>query len=136
MQIVIAQPPLIDKIRAVFPVDKFEGVIYSWGDRIYNPSGVHISKELMSHEKIHGERQGVEEFGILAWWSRYLADPDFRLREELPAHKAEYLEFCKTHSDRNKRAVFLRYTAERLSSPLYGGLLSIKQATHEIMTYR
>ncbi len=127
MEIVIAQPPMFDQICAVFPTAANKGVIFTWGKTIFNPSGTHISDELKEHELIHEERQGL--FGsIEKWWERYLVDVEFRVAEEMPAHVAEYKTFCKNHRDRNQRAHYLRAVASRLASPLYGNVISFKDA--------
>jgi hypothetical protein len=127
--IVIDRPPIYDKIAALFPIEG-KSVLFAWGEQIYNPEGIVIPKELIAHELIHGERQGSDEANIMAWWEKYLVDPQFRFNEELPAHRAEYLALVKRHS--NKRHMYLQYVAEKLAAPLYGNLVSIVQAKEAI----
>lgn len=133
MRVIVGKPPLWEAIDSTFHVAG-KPVIFSWGPVIFNPMGVSISRELMAHEAIHGERQGDDEAGILRWWDRYILDPAFRLAEELPAHQAEYRAYCKRHgSGRDK---FLRGVAERLASPLYGNLLTSAAASRSIIEGR
>jgi hypothetical protein len=70
--------------------------------------------------------------GIEAWWTRYLADPEFRLAEEIPAHRAEYKTFCSRVRDYQARMRFGRAIAERLGGPLYGGLITPAEARKRI----
>lgn len=129
MKIVVGYPPIIDKIAAKFPQAKKPNVLFSWGDTIFNPSGNHISVPLMEHEGVHGERQnGNPE----TWWDQYLTNDTFRLVEELAAHRAEYAAFSRMAKDRNALAGYLNFVASRLASPLYGNMISVKEARKEI----
>lgn len=122
MRVVVARPPLFAEIDAVFYVAG-KPVIFAWGDVIYNPQGGPIGPELQAHEAVHGKRQGADVEG---WWRRYIADPEFRLAEEIPAHEAEY----RAYSDkpRNVRRQALHHIASRLASPLYGRLIRYDDA--------
>lgn len=135
MQIIAAHPPNFSRIAEAFPhVLTSNGVIYCYGSKIYSPDGILlVTPELVKHESIHSQRQGQDVDG---WWDRYITDMDFRLREEIPAHKAEYFAFCRRHGDRNIRAKFLSTISERLAGPLYGSLLTVRQAKNEIMLSR
>ena len=66
MRILEEYPPIIERIRETFELKGRE--IFTWGDIIYNPSGVYISDELFAHESIHEEQQGKE---IEQWWEKY-----------------------------------------------------------------
>lgn len=123
MKIVIAYPPMIEEIDKAFKV-KGKPVIYCWGETIYNPMGVHIDNKLKAHEGVHFARQSNETAKIEAWWSKYISDPEFRLNEEIPAHRAEYKEFCNHNKDRNARSHFLRHVATKLASPIYGSVIT------------
>lgn len=129
-QVVVEKPPLFDEISKAFPMATRGGVIFSFGSKIYNPSGVKISAELIAHEGVHGRRQVAA--GVNAWWRNYIDDPKFRFDEELPAHRAEYAAFCSAHQDRNRRAVALNIIARRLCGPLYGNLVTHRQALEAI----
>jgi hypothetical protein len=108
-------PPNIIEIAAHFPLSGDE--IFTYGDTIYTPA--QLSRSLVAHEKVHIKQQlGM---GPEAWWDRYLEDPQFRLEQELEAHRAEY-----------KAGGKLSEIAERLASPLYGGLVSEDEAREMI----
>lgn len=117
----IAEPPLLEAIAEAFP-HRGPGVIYAFGDRIYNPSGQMIPPALIAHELAHCERQRVfrldeSAIGIEQWWRQYLKDPDFRYQEELYGHAAE-LRTLKT-KDRNRNAQLVMQTTLRLLAPFY-----------------
>lgn len=131
MQVIRGVPPNYPAILAVFPMASLPGVIFTYGKTIYAPSGGPISAELMAHEAVHGERQGSDLSGIENWWHRYIADPKFRLEEEIPAHQAEYREFCRNNTSgqtRNGRRLALHSIASRLASPLYGSMIRYDDA--------
>jgi hypothetical protein len=126
MKIVRGYPPLFAEIKAAFPAASRPGILFSWGDTIYNPSGVAIPPELMAHEGLHASRQkGDPE----SWWRRYIAEPSFRLTEELLAHTTEYHFVLATYgNNRSVRRRALAVIAGRLASPLYGSLISLRDA--------
>ena len=126
MRIVKACPPLIEEIDAAFKV-RGKPVAYAWGETIFNPE---ILPEIVAHEKVHGKRQGA---AIEEWWRRYIADPEFRLAEEMPAHLAEYNAMCALYraswvSARAMRRTYAAHIARKLSAPLYGGLIKFEDA--------
>jgi hypothetical protein len=70
---------------------------------------------------VHCVRQGSDPDG---WWNRYLDDPKYRMEEEVLAHRAEYLALLNIGASVHE----LDKVAGRLSSPLYGGNLTVEQA--------
>lgn len=129
MPIVKAFPPNIHKIAEVFPAAVKEGVIFAYGDRIFNPSGIQIPPSLLDHERVHCERQRM--MGVDAWWNKYLVDPKFRYEEELLAHRAEYAK-ASEGANRQQRRYHLHHIAKRLASPLYGRVRSLEQCKKDI----
>lgn len=129
MNVVNSTPPNYADILAVFSNAANPGVIFTYGDTIYNPTGTDISSALLAHEGIHCGRQGKD---IDSWWERYLVDAEFRLNEELLGHRAEYRTFIGTTQNREVRNNYLQQIAHRLASPLYGNLLSMQQARKAI----
>ncbi len=123
MRVVYEFPPLYDEIAGAFDLRCYKP-IFSWGDRIFNPHRVAVDTALIAHEGVHGGRQGESPE---AWWRRYIADPQFRLTEELLAHTAEYRVRCAGLTPNQCQAV-LRMIARRLTSKLYGSLISITDA--------
>lgn len=131
MKIVKAFPPNYRAINDVFNV-RGRAVMFAYGGTIFNPSGISISPALQAHEAVHGERQGRDPAG---WWVRYIADPRFRLDEEVPAHQAEYRWHARqagagqpVKGFRSLLAFNHHQIALRLSGPLYGGLISLAEA--------
>ncbi len=126
-------PPNYEAIIAVFPYAATQKhVLFSYGDKIYNPSGKEIPPYTIAHEEVHSREQlhGTAE----CWWNTYFHDPKFRLQEELAAYRVEYRVFCKLHKDRNERAGFLNFIAVNLSGPGYGNLCSKDEAMKQIRT--
>lgn len=124
MKIEIANPPNFERIVAAFPKATDKGVIFAYGDTIYNPSGVNVPPALLAHEEVHGQRQqsvgyAPNRLNADVWWEKYITDPEFRYYEELPAHAAEYKAQLRHVKDRNDRAKLALSTAQRLLAPLY-----------------
>ena len=116
--IIVERPPNFDAILKVFPDADKPGVLFAYGDNIYNPTGILIPPALLAHEGIHLIRQRDGETAE-SWWAKYLTDDEFRYREELEAHVAEYDSQALTIRDRNYRAKLLTATAARLVAALY-----------------
>ena len=121
-------PPNIDEIRMVLPVTTRN--IFAYDNKIFNPGGGKLPLELHAHEMVHFKQQAV--IGVEAWWTSFLADSDFRLAQEIPAHKAEYRAFCKYNRDRNAQARMLRSLGQRLAAPMYGGIITVNEAMKRI----
>lgn len=117
--IIVDHPPNFERIRAAFPDAIAPGVIFAYGEHIYNPSGKPIPHALLAHEAVHQARQvmgGID--GPTIWWNNYLVDPEFRYGEELLAHAAELMAQLPG-LDRNQKHKLLMSTAARLVAPLY-----------------
>lgn len=162
MLIVRDLPPNFEQIAAVFPeVRKMlnprdpEVVHFAWGRVIYNPSGHSISQQIHEHEKVHSRQQlgdeayfapanpnrdqdesGREDTSIREWWARYLVDVHFRLVQEWPAHLVELAAYRKRHGEPGKRAKYLDYVAVKLSGPLYGGIITFRDARDALVVGR
>jgi hypothetical protein len=117
LEVVDGLPPIYDAIVQVLPEAANDGVIFAYGGKVYGRGLKKLSRELDAHERAHLERQGADSD---AWWKQYLTDVEFRYREELVAHQAEYRTYCARHINPIKRAQALRQMAQRLTSPLYG----------------
>jgi hypothetical protein len=132
VNVVRGRPPNFDEIAAALPSALTRGAIFCYGDTIFNPDGVRLSPALRAHEAVHAQRQGKTDEAIRGWWKSYLADAKFRLDEELPAHQAEFKTFCRLERDKEQRHRFLVGLAQRLSGPLYGGLIDFHAAKRAI----
>lgn len=127
MKIIRDYPPNIDRIREDYDLSG-KNVVFTYGDELYNPSGVEIPRNLEIHEEVHTKQQGILKAGIEQWWDRYLEDEQFRLEQEVEAYKAQY-EYVKNHgADRDTKREFLRHIAQDLSGPIYGHMVSFEQA--------
>ena len=124
-------PPRYKEIVAAFPEATKRGVIFTFGDTVYVPDGETLTPSLKSHEAVHVTRQ--VKMGADLWWDKYLVDPQFRLDEELPAHRAEYYAFKSITHDRAQVSQHLNLIAGRLAGPLYGGLVTLAGARRLIM---
>lgn len=133
-QIIVAKPPVYDRCVAVFGAENIVGrpILWSWGDRIYNPLDIDIPRELIAHEGAHGSRQGTTEAQILDWWAKYLSSPEFRLEEEIVAHRAEWHAYRRWHTGENCMPM-LDAIATRLASPMYGGMISLAGAKFAVI---
>lgn len=140
MKIIKAYPPLYSRIVEAFPYIKGRpGILFAWGDRLYYPNPTTKAQDLPvwieAHEEVHGKRQ-MENFSdyyqeaIEDWWDKYIADPEFRLQEEIPAHQAEWRAYRDTFPENSPfdPCPYLTRVAERLSGPLYGNLISYEEA--------
>lgn len=130
MKIIKARPPIFEDIARIFPGAHNINVVFAYDNAIYNPSGNEIPPELMAHETVHIERQN--EIGVNEWWAMYLSDAAFRFQEELLAHIAEYNAYCEQRPSRQLKRKFLHQIATRLSSKLYGRMISYNGAKEAI----
>ena len=124
-------PPIYNKLVSKFHIGGNRNVIFSWGYAIYNPYRITIPECLLYHEAVHGSRQ--VKHGIEKWWEDYIEDKDFRLVEEALAHTAEYKSLIGANSSRQVRRRTLVQVAKRLSGPLYGKMVSTKEAKKLIL---
>jgi len=128
LKVIQAYPPNIVEIRAAFNISGRAGIVFAYGDTIFNPSGRELPKEIVVHEEVHGERQGQTPRD---WWTRYIADKAFRLEEELYAHRMEYIALlsqCGPTPSRAMRRRLLRHVASKLASPLYKNMVNLENA--------
>lgn len=139
MKILKAFPPNYAALAEHFPIKGRQGILYAWGDRLYNPSGIKLLPWLMAHEQTHMDRQLGHYLCHIAgytpvenWWIRYVQNPKFRLNEEILAHRAEWQSFLQHTENKAQQQQYLNQIAARLSSPLYGSLLTLSEATREI----
>lgn len=133
MKVLIAQPPNLAEIDRVFP-NRGTGIVYAYGDTIYNPSNANIPRFVAIHEAAHGERQ-LTIFGVDKWWHQYLDDAEFRYQEEVIGHAAEYLwQINAPNRGRNAKIKILASTAVRLLATFYAYPIkrSTKQAVHDL----
>lgn len=124
MKIVKDYPPNIAAIREKFDL-RGKNVVFTYGDKLYVPSGAGIPDNLMKHEETHTKQQGKDVEG---WWDRYLVDNQFRLEQEVEAYQAQYKYVVENGASRQVKRDFLQYIARDLSGPIYGHVVSFEQA--------
>lgn len=141
MKIIKAYPPNFAELKQAFPIIAGkQGVLYSWGDRVYNPSGGVIPVQLLHHEATHYNQQ-VEmrhvgenlEDVVKRWWEMYIHSMAFRILMEVPAHVAEYRMFMEHTKSPKARKRYLADISSRLSGPLYGHLFTEQEAQRLIL---
>ena len=133
MNIAHSYPPNFKKIVEAFNLkrDNDRQPVFTYGTTLYNPSGAEIPQHLLTHEEVHSRQQGKTDAGAEAWWDKFIADPAFRLEQELEAYGFQYL-YAKRHFASKHRAQLLHSLASDLSSPAYGSMLSYGEAASKI----
>lgn len=127
MKIVNKFPPNYDTICQRFNIRGRQGVVFTYGDTLYVPSGGNVPPDLMAHEETHFYQQTNYPGGPAAWWERYLSDNKFLLDQELEAYRVQY-RYCLEHMGRPERRAALKFYADSLSGPIYGRLISFDRA--------
>lgn len=123
MRILIERPPNFNEIIKVFPsVEYATGVIFCYGDAIYNPNGIYLSEASITHERVHSIQQGIHP---KEWWDEYLINPEFRLQQEIEAYGTEY----------SVDPYNIDHYARVLSGPTYGNIISFEEAKRKIIDY-
>jgi hypothetical protein len=113
-------PPNYDAIVEAIPAVAFARPLFAWGDDIYNPYRARIDKHLRRHEEEHARQQdGNPE----KWWATYLADPKFRLEQEIEAYRVQFASYKRAEVSRERAHQYAWQIARQLSSPIYGGLI-------------
>lgn len=114
------KPPkhIWDKAHAMFEIDDAR-TVYTYGDTIYNPAGVHLEQEILDHESVHVRQQEATEGGPDAWWTKYFDDMAFRFAQEAQAYARQYNTYCINNRDGNDRTRYLYKIASILSGPMY-----------------
>jgi hypothetical protein len=126
MKIIKELPPNIDLIDQKFKVKSNKNILYTYGDSIYTLCEDKIPVWLIEHETVHSQRQ--KEIGSPDhWWECYIEQPLFRLSEELLAHSIEYSVFRALHN-RNESRLYLSQISKRLSSEIYGNIITAVKA--------
>lgn len=123
VQIVKGYPPNYAEIKAAFRPNA--NTVFAYDDTIYSPSTVDLPVDVVEHELVHfaqQERCG----GAEAWWQRYIAEPKFRLEQEIEAYRVQYATVASL--PRADRRRLLTRISKTLASALYGSLVTKEQA--------
>jgi len=117
VRIVEEHPPNWAAICSTLPaVIGRRGLLFAWGDTLFNPDGVDVPPRLIAHEETHATQQGSH---VVEWWAIYLASPWFRMGQEVLAHHVEWVTGSEGQSRQARRAL-LKEIATRLRNPIYG----------------
>lgn len=124
-----AFPPNFTTLTKAFPQIKGragQGIIFAYGDRIYNPSGHPLGQQVLAHENEHCKRQNA--MGVGSWWDAYMVNIKFRLEEEVLAHRAEWDAYQQYVTRLADQEDYLKMMIERLSGQLYGYMCTKAEA--------
>src|SRR6267378_8434182 len=90
MKIVHDLPPFYVEIAQAVGVPPLSAV-FTYGDTCYmlTDTGL-MSPDLAQHEMTHMRQQRELAGGPDEWWRAWIADPEFRLDQELEAYRVQY----------------------------------------------
>jgi len=121
------QPPVVyEKLVEQFGVSFEDGTCITYGDGIHLHHSQKLSDHLLEHEKVHVIQQ--HQYGVEAWWVRYLSDPEFRKQQEGEAYRKQWQYIKSTRKDRNAAFRLKIQILKHLSSPMYGNCCSMQDA--------
>src|SRR3990167_2140295 len=83
IEIVKEYPPIWDRVLASGMKPDAETIVFTYGNKIYIPSGKSLSDDLLVHEAIHTKQQNGKPD---EWWDKYIVDTKFRFDQELEAY--------------------------------------------------
>jgi len=126
-------PPNYSEVSAAFDIKGRHGIIFTYGDTIFNPSGVAVTPDLFAHERVHQRQQTAFEespypCGARGWWRKYIEDADFRLSQEVEAYRAQWAYARDNGYGRKARRDLLAHITKALSGPMYGRIVTATQA--------
>lgn len=122
-RIVTEFPPNYAELRARF--NPGPGTVYAWGDTIYSPHAADLPADIVAHEEVHFAQQRACG-GPSAWWARYIAEPRFRLEQEVEAYRVQWSMI--RDMPRPERRARLAHICKALASGMYGSLVTKEQA--------
>ena len=127
--IIKSVPPIFAKLKKQFGVNWDDGICVAYGDKIYTKYD--IAPDVLIHEEVHLQQQ--KEIGVEKWWNLYLNNKNFRMNQEIEAHKkqAEFLlNLLQGSRTAGKRYASwkLGQMAKDLSGPMYGRMMTLKEA--------
>jgi len=121
VKVSFAYPPNFAEIKAAFRIAGRSGIIFTYGDTIFNPSRVEIPPDLHAHEAVHERQQ--RQHTPAKWWDRYIHDQGFRYTQELEAYRAQY-RFAEANYGRDQRRSLLKHISKTLAGPMYGNMVT------------
>lgn len=126
MKVIHSYPPNYEQIIQAIPdVKNTPTIIFAYGDTLYIPSGATIDDHYMVHEEAHGAEQ--LQMGVDVWWEHYLAEPRFRLEQELIAYRAQYKDLEANYPRHIRKATLVKISKD-LSGAMYGKIVDKNKA--------
>jgi len=123
LKIINGFPPNYRALNARFNI-RGKPVFITYGEMVYvTKPGVKLQPQDLAHEAVHSARQCA--MGVNDWWALYLKDSQFRLDEEVLGHRAE----VRALKDKQLATPeHIKLIAQRLSSDLYGSMVTFERA--------
>lgn len=126
------KPPVWENVLALFKIN-VSTTLFTYGDTLYNPSGLYIPPDYMQHEEHHSGQQGHNDEGAGKWWARYFQDPYFRVDQEAEAYGIQYAWWlingpASLRNNREMRYRKLLELAQKLAGPMYGDVINLEGA--------
>lgn len=134
VKIIVGKPPCWDAVVMAFQINPIHAV-FTYGDTIYNPSGIQLRDDIIEHEKLHMEQQDHSIEGAELWWGKFLRDVDFRIEQEARCYARQYSYLCESRKGHEERHRTLYWLAQMLSGPLYNNAITHTQAMDKIKKY-
>jgi hypothetical protein len=116
--------PYLERYVSQFNLD-LNDVAFPYKGKIY--ANKELPTELLAHETVHFKQQ--EEIGDDEWEEQYLSNPQFRVNMEIEAYKKQ-LTFYTANRDIYEAGRMAM--AKVLSSPMYGNILTYKEAYQQL----
>lgn len=134
MEIKNELPPahIWDRVKASVDTGDKE-ILFTYGEVIYNPSGVPVDDFLIHHEMQHIRQQRAHPRGADGWWEDWINDPAFRAEQECQGYGAQYKLYCQLRNDTTARAQYLAAISSAFASGLYGLTMSTADARTAIL---
>lgn len=120
------KPEIYPRIQAAFGDVWDKGVLITYGDTVHVKKGG-LSPDLRDHEQVHIDRQAIYPGGGAAWWDEYLANPKFRLDEELIAYQKQAKYIRAMVSNPRKQEEKLEWIRKCLSDSSYGNMVTYEE---------
>lgn len=120
------KPKIYETLKKKFGINWETGIAITYGDTCHSKN--ELPPDLVAHEEVHVAQQRM--FGPEAWWTTYIEDPDFRLRQEVEAYRAQ-VKYLNDHTElmsRNERRYRIRNMAIDLNSHVYGFVVNFEEA--------
>lgn len=131
MKIVKSYPPNYGEIAERFNIRGMRGILFAWGNTIFNPDGTNVEEHHVVHESVHQKQQ--EKWGsIEGWWYKYIHDKYFRFDQEVEAYATQY-NYLEKVCSKKELLRMLKLMAGDLSGPMYGMKIAPREAADFIV---